>query len=340
MNNNDELSVESDQVALKDTAGLAEIEEAIREIERIRNGGAPKEEEQEEEEENQEDQQEEEETEESENQEEQEEEEQAPEVKEAPIGTKKLDKIWKIKRSRYKALAEKKLVEEENARLKEMLAESLNSGTYHYEKNVYAELEKAKDLKRRAIEEGDVDASIEADISLNKAINSINELEKWTTSERKQSVKQQEFRKPEADYDEIEREKAADWLEDYPQLQPTSRQYNPPLANKVSQFINYLDEEIESRGQGHLRFSEEYFGAIDRHIEEINNKERTEKKRKSLDSVNVGGVRNSYGNANGKSSKNIQMTLTADEKRICANGGISEKDWLRYKLEDLKQGNQ
>ena len=31
-----------------------------------------------------------------------------------------------------------------------------------------------------------------------------------------------------------------------------------------------------------------------------------------------------------------KMILTADEKRMCANAGITEKDWLKYKLEELK----
>lgn len=341
MNNNDELSVESDQVALQDDTGLAEIEEAIKEIERLRNGETVQEEEKEEEDE-QEEQEEDQEAETPEEEEQSLEEEEASEVKEIPAkeGVKKLDKIWKIKRSRYKALSDLKKSEEENTRLKEMLAESLNSGTYHYGKNVYAELEKAKDLKKRAIEEGDIDASIEADISLNRAINNINELEKWSASESRQPQKQSENRPPVEDYDEIDREKAADWLEDHPELQPTSTQYNQTKANKVSEYINYLDQEIKARGQTHLLLSEEYFETLDRYIQDIDNRDRTEKKRKSLSSVNVGGVRNSYGNANGKPSKTIQMTLTADEKRICANGGISEKEWLKYKLEDLKQGKQ
>ncbi len=271
----------------------------------------------------------------------QEQEEEELEVKKTPSkdGAKKLDKIWKIKRSRYKALAEKKAVEEENVRLKEMLAESLNSGTYHYGKNVYSELEKAKELKKRAIEDGDIDASIEADIKLNRAINDINELEKWSASESRQPAKQQEYRKPVDNYDELEREKAADWLDDHPELQPASRQYNQNLANEVGQFIHHLDEGIESRGQRELLYSEEYFDTIDRYIQDINNRDRTEKKRKSLDSVgHVGSVRNSYGNANGKSSKSVQMILTADEKKICAAGGISEKEWLKYKYEELEKG--
>lgn len=335
MNNNDELSIKSDEIALNDTAGLAEITEAIKEIERLKNGGSPKEEILN----DQEEEPEEEEPEEEESEEEESEEE--SELKKLPSKEvpKKLDKIWKIKRSRYKALAELKIAEEENARLKEMLAESLSSGTYHYGKNVYSDLEKAKELKRKAIEEGNIDASIEADISLNRAINNINELEKWSaSSENRYSPKQPVYQ--ESSYNnEIELEKAADWLEDHPELQPSSNQYNLNLATQVIQFVHNLDQGIDSHGRPDLKYSEEYFDTIDGFIKDINNKDKLQTKRKKLESAgHVGSVRNSYGNANGKSSKNIQMSLTADERKICAAGGISEKDWLRYKLEDLEKG--
>lgn len=341
MQNNDEFIIEGDQVALQDTAGLAEIEEAIKEIERLKRGEPATEEIQDEQEEEALSEDENQETEDPEGEQELDEEEnlELPEkpTKEAP---KKLDKIWKIKRSRYKALAEKKAVEEENVRLKEMLAESLNSGTYHYGKNVYSEFERAKQFKKQAIEDGDIDAVIEADISLNRAINSINDLEKWgATSEDRQPAKQQEYRKPPEAYDEIEHEIATDWLEYHPELQPTSRQYNQSLASEVTEFINHLDKNIDANGRRDLYFSEEYFDTIDRYIKDIDNRDRTEKKRKSLGAVShVGSVRNSYGNANGKSSKSIQMVLTADEKKICAAGGISEKEWLKYKLEELERG--
>lgn len=342
MQNNDEFIIEGDQVALQDTAGLAEIEEAIREIERLRRGESATEEIQDEQKEEVLPEEEDQETDQDPEGEQELEEEENLELSAKPTkdAPKKLDKIWKIKRSRYKALAEKKAVEEENVRLKEMLAESLNSGTYHYGKNVYSEFERAKQSKRQAIEDGDIDAVIEADISLNRAINNINDLEKWgAASEDRQPAKQQEYRKPPEAYDEIEHEIAADWLDNHPELQPTSRQYNQPKANEVTEFINHLDKNIDANGRRDLYFSEEYFDTIDRYIKDIDNRDRTEKKRKSLESVShVGSVRNSYGNANGKSSKSVQMLLTADEKKICAAGGISEKEWLKYKLEELEKG--
>lgn len=341
MNNNDELSIESDKIALNDTAGLAEIAEAIKEIERLKNGGNPKEEIPNDQEEESKEEYQEAEPEEEETHEEEDESEEEPELKKiaSKESPKKLDKIWKIKRSRYKALAELKAAEEENSRLKEMLAESLSSGTYHYGKNVYSDFEKAKELKRKAIEDGNIDASIEADISLNRAINNINELEKWSaSSENRYSPKQPAYQESSYNND-IELEKASDWLEDHPELQPSSSQYNLNLATQVIEFVHNLDQGIDSHGRSDLKYSEEYFDTIDGFIKDINNKDKLQTKRKKIESAgHVGSVRNSYGNANGKSSKNIQIALTADERKICAVGGISEKDWLRYKLEELEKG--
>ena len=345
MTNNNDVAADLDN-SLEDASGLVEIQQALEEIERLKN--------EDEEVQSEEDPQE---------GEEDFPEEEAGESTEGEVSLErgeedkdleddaskkepqKLDKIWKIKRSRYKALAEKRIALEENARLKEMLAESLDSGTYHYGKTTYSELEKAKEHKKRAIEEGDIDALIEADMALTRAANNVNELEKWQSSSSQNSSQVNNEPAPEA-HDEIEQAIATDWLDNHTYLQPDSREYNPELAVEVSQFINHLDESLAKNGQQDAYFSEEYFEEIDKYIEEVNNriragnKNKAQKNSKNLESAaHIGGVRNSYSSSpssNSPSSK--QLILTADEKRMCANAGITEKDWLRYKLEDLKKG--
>jgi hypothetical protein len=330
MMNNNEASIDfaNNLDTVEDPSGLAEIQKALEEIEKLKNEESPQEENL------------------------LEEESVAPEENEsaetAPSEAKplKLDKIWKIKRSRYKALAEKRAALEENARLKEMLAESLNSGTYHYGKTTYSELERAKENKKRAIENGDIDALIEADIALNKAAINVNELEKWTSSETKKSSQEKIREQPYEDHNEIEQAMATDWLDNHSYLQPNSRDYSPTLANEVAQFINYLDENLANNGQKDIYFSEQYFNTIDQYIGEAKDRIRLESKNnsskspKNLESAgHVGGVRNSYSSSPINSTPtSTQLILTADEKRMCANAGITEKDWLRYKLEDLKKG--
>lgn len=284
--------------------------------------------------------------------------EEATEAEVAPQenGTKKPDKMWKVKRSKFKALAEKRaalegerVALEENVKLKEMLEESLNSGSYHYGKTTYAELEKAKDSKKKAIEEGNIDALIEADLKLNAAQNNVHDLEKWAASNKMQEQAQAPANNGYANannnnqnaHNQVEQEMAADWLDNHSYLKPGTREYNPELAQEVSDFINHLDGELVNRGQRDVLFSEKYFETIDDYIGEVNNKIKGGGKKsssKNLESAaHIGGVRNSYSSSPTRPSP-TRVTLTADEKLMCQNSGVSEKEWLKYKLQDLKKG--
>jgi hypothetical protein len=310
----------------QDTSGLVEIQQALEEIEKLQNG--------------QQESQEIEEPEVSGEEESQEAEAEIPVEQE-----KKKSKIWKEKKRKYQAIAEKEALYQENLQLKQMLSESLNSGTYHYGKSAYADLDKAKENKRRAIEEGDLDSLLEADISLTKAIHTINDLEKWAyTEERgkptpaKQNNDYEQSGYTNSSFNEREQEIAKDWLEDHQYLDPNSGQYDVNMANKVAKFINDLDVNLNHNGNEAALFTDEYFDHIDDYISKI--KKESPKNIKGLDAVApVGAVRNSYTSSmGGKTSGPTQMILTSDEKRMCSNAGISEKDWLRYKLEDLKKG--
>jgi hypothetical protein len=323
MNISPETSIDNqEQQIQEDNTGLAEIQAALEEIEKLKT---PSSEEEKEIENTEEEKEEPEETQEA-----------TEEEVEAP--KKKDKKLWKEIKRKYQVMAEKEALVKENAKLRQMLEESLSSGTYHYGKSAHAELERAKENKKRAIEEGNVDGLIEADLALTKAMNAINDLEKWAYNGNTKKPENPTPVNNNLDYGETETEIIADWLDDHPYLQPTSSKYNAGLANQVADFVNRLDNQIARSGQKEAYFSEEYFGAIDNYITEL--KKGAGKAAKTAEqAAHVGGVRNSYGSSpTNKSNASKQMILTADEKRMCANSGISEEEWLKYKLEDLKKG--
>lgn len=255
--------------------------------------------------------------------------------------SKKEDKLRKLRGEKFKILAEKDALSQENERLKSLLDQSLTSGTYHYGKSAYADLDRAKEHKKRAIEEGDIDALIEADITLTKALNTVNDLEKWASNEeyRVNNDKQNSSQSLQINQ-EIQHEIASDWLDNHNYLQPNSKNYNPELANKVAGFVNQLDTNLAQNNQTDVYFSEDYFNRIEKYIASVRNE--APKNTRNLESAShVGGVRNSYAsNGTGKSSSPTQIILTADEKRMAYNAGISEKEWLKEKLEDLKTGKK
>ena len=86
-----------------------------------------------------------------------------------------------------------------------------------------------------------------------------------------------------------------------------------------------------------IAFSDAYFEAIDNHIDSIR-KPIVKTNTPPASANNVAGVKNSYqlhGSSQGRNTKKI--ILTADEKRMASNAGISEEDWLKYKIEDLNK---
>jgi len=315
--NNQEFEIADDQT------GLAEIQKALNEIERLKEVELPEEEEKK--------------VDEAEHSEDEKENDGV--IDEEKQIDKVQKKLWKEQKRKYQAIAEKESFKEENEKLKQMLNESLNSGTYHYGKNAYTELERAKENKKKAIEEGNIDALLDADVSLTKAIQTINELEKWAYNNdlNKNKTTPEALSKPttQSYYSEIEHEIASDWLENHPYLQPNSDKYKQQFASKVAEFINHLDTNLAKNNQMDTYFSEQYFQTIDKYINDLHGK--VQKNTKNVEAANhIGGVRNSYAGNNGTGTNPTQIVLSADERRMCANAGITEKDWLRHKLEDLK----
>jgi len=305
-----------------DNSGLAEIGQAIEEIEKLKNQEPI-------------------------DQEEMVKETEEPEEKAAtenveedtPKKEKKGDKLRKLQNDKYRALVEKEEALQKVAQLEQMLSESLNSGTYHYGKNAYSELDRAKESKKRAIEAGDVDALIESDISLTRALTAVNDLEKWA-NESKRTEEAPGYQQPVQNYNDLQHEIASDWLDNHTYLQPTSRNYDSKLATQVAGFVNYLDANLTKNNQMSVYLSEDYFNTIEDYIAGIKNEPQKETKNPNTNG-HVAGVRNSYNSSgNGKAPSSTQITLSADEKRMCANAGISEKEWIKYKLEDLKIGKR
>jgi hypothetical protein len=254
-----------------------------------------------------------------------------------PVKEKKTDKYRKLQNDKYRALAEKEEALQRLAEMEELMAESLHSGTYHYSKNVYAELDRAKESKRKAFEEGDMDNLLEADIEIMKAVQAINDLEKWANENEPRVPARSNYQNYQDDQrlsyqqDTLHQEIAKDWVDSHPYLKPTSRSYNPDLADDVTQFIEKLDNNLYRNRQEEAIFSEEYFDTIDNYIQSRNISKRDNSK--NIESLsNVSGVRNSSSSGGSKSSSINKFILTQDEKMMAERAGVSPKEWLKNKI--------
>lgn len=331
MTNDDEV-LESDKFALEDKSGEAEIEAALKEIDKLQNSASSSQSSEAEEEESKDDIDEENEDEVEEGHEEGHEEEFEPK----DSNPKKPDKMWKVKRRLYKTKSELRAAEEENVRLRDMLSQAEVAGTYQYGRNVYTELDRAKELVQKAADIGDTKAFIEATVSLNNAQYKVHELEKLASQAMPANSTYQNQAFNEGYDNELFNEAAKEFLDSHKELQPNSKFYNKSLAESVIKFANNLDDQIKEAGREDIYFTEhilDYFDAIKHHISDCKIKE---KKRKSLESAShVGGVRNSYsGSQNGQSINSKKVILTPEEKELCKISGIAEKEWAKYKLID------
>lgn len=259
-----------------------------------------------------------------------------------PSKDKKVDKYRKLQNDKYRALAEKEEALQKLARMEAMFEESLSSGTYHYGRNVYSELDKAKADFQRSFNEGDEKGLLDAQLALIKAQYSVSELEKWANESDNKKYYQnnatpvnpivQNDHYQESLYQEI----ANDWLDSHPYLKPHSRNYDSKLAGDVNDFITRLDNNLHRNNNDDAIFSEEYFDTIDNYINSLTTPKRDNSK--NIESLsNAGGVRNSSSAGMvSKSQPKIQVKLTREEKIMADNAGVSHNDWLKYKIDDLK----
>lgn len=249
-------------------------------------------------------------------------------------------KFWKERREKYKVLAERDKLAAELEELRAQRDKALEIGNYHYGQNAYSDLEKAKYLKKKAIEEGDIDALTEADIALVRAANAVDEIEKWSAQNKLQDNIEYSSGSNRHNTHNIslaQQEMAKDWLESHPELNPASGNYDATFAQKVGNYINALDRNIADSGQSEHYFSDAYFEAIDNHIDSIR-KPIVKTNTPPASADNVAGVKKSYQSYGSSQGRNTQkIILTADEKRMASNAGISEEDWLKYKIEDLNK---
>jgi hypothetical protein len=151
------------------------------------------------------------------------------------------DKYYLEKKKRKSVLADRQKLEQENYRLKNELGSTIDSNsTELYGRDLYNDLEKIKNIRKQALlgafgdpndpEYASKNADIlnEADDLFQKASYKINEYEKFVAN--RNSATEDNDAEPEQNYEEqIKLSKAQEWLDEHPELEEGSHNYNPKL---------------------------------------------------------------------------------------------------------------
>lgn len=246
------------------------------------------------------------------------------EVEEAVTEEKPRERKWKAKQEAYAqtyALAsENEALRQQNASMEELLHHSLNAGAYHYETVAIGSLERAKRNLAIALSEGDVEGVASATAEIAQATNIVNDVQRkpsMLSSNNNGSV--QEAPIPSNIYPS--ENMLYDWLEDNPDLDKGSAEYNENLTKQVLPFINKLENRLKRNNQMHLIASPEYFNIIDEYVDKLKDGKETRGK-------HFGGVRSRYQSANMKDSK--PMALTPQQKKAAAAFHMSEEKYINY----------
>ncbi len=260
-------------------------------------------------------------------------------TEEEPIDESDLfkEKYYTEKRKRKSLYADRQNLENENHELKKILGGTINNNAELYGRDLYNDLEKIKNIKKQALLGEDPDLLIEADEIYQKTLYKINEFES-SLSRNNSQARDQELQ---GDYDNrIEQQeqqkalnKAQEWLYERPELVEGSSYFNPKIQRELGEFIEQFDRELRRNGREDEILSDGYLEVLDEYVDRI----KIVPKKDGYTTSKVGGVRNNFTNG---TNSNIKVTLTQFDKNYAKNLGISEMEYLKYKIEDVKESKR
>jgi len=248
------------------------------------------------------------------------------------------DKYYAEKKKRKSLYADRQNLEDENKELKKILGGTINTNAELYGRDLYNDLEKIKNIKKQALLGEDADLLLEADEIYQRTLYKINEFESLQARNASHlddqedigSAHDMENYQVQLEQQELAR-KSQEWLNERPELVEGSSKFNPKIQRELAEFIEQFDYELRRNGKEDEILSDAYLDVLDEYVDKV----RVNPKKDGYTTSKVGGVRNNFSNSvPGASTK---ITLTAFDKNYAKNLGISEKEYLKYKIEDMKE---
>jgi hypothetical protein len=243
-------------------------------------------------------------------------------------------KKWKVKRDTYAETyalaAEVEALKQKNASMEELLHKSLEAGNYHYGTVAMGLLDKAKANLAKALGEGDVEAVATATAEIAQATSVVNDAKRAPqVTLRDNGVLQEPTAAAGNTY--TNENMLYDWLEDNPDLDKGSPEYNESLTNQVLPFINKLENRLKRNNQMHLIASPEYFNIIDEYVYKLKDSKETRGK-------HFGSVRSRHQATN--VAENKPMALTNQQKKAAAAFNMTEEKYISYLQKYAKEAKK
>ena len=251
------------------------------------------------------------------------------------------EKYYQEKKKRKGVYADRQKLEQENEELKKYLQNTITSNAELYKTNLMSDLEKIKGLRKQALLGEDADLLIEADDLYYKALMRLNEFESNYAQNAKKEPDEQDLPeeavKTKEDINKIDDEvleNAQEWVNNRPELIEGTKEYNPRVQKALATFIEEFDSELKKQGRAKDILSEDYLDVLDEFVDSI----KVEKPKSGYKTSSAGGVRNNFSANTGNGT--IQVKLDPWERNYARELGLSEKEYLKYKIEDIKESRR
>ena len=232
----------------------------------------------------------------------------------------------KIEREVYALASENEALKQKNATMEELLHKSLEAGNYHYSTVAMGLLDKAKANLAKALGEGDVEAVAAATAEIAQATSVVNDAKRVPMPTSSNSEQTSAATNSYANENML-----YDWLEDNPDLDKGSPEYNESLTNQVLPFINKLENRLKRNNQMHLIASPEYFNIIDEYVYKLKDSKETRGK-------HFGSVRSRHQATN--VAENKPMALTNQQKKAAAAFNMTEEKYISYLQKYAKEAKK
>jgi hypothetical protein len=232
----------------------------------------------------------------------------------------------KIEREVYALASENEALKQKNATMEELLHKSLEAGNYHYSTVAMGLLDKAKANLAKALGEGDVEAVAAATAEIAQATSVVNDAKRVPMPTPINSEQTSAATNSYANENML-----YDWLEDNPDLDKGSPEYNESLTNQVLPFINKLENRLKRNNQMHLIASPEYFNIIDEYVYKLKDSKETRGK-------HFGSVRSRHQATN--VAENKPMALTNQQKKAAAAFNMTEEKYISYLQKYAKEAKK
>lgn len=156
---------------------------------------------------------------------------------------------------------------EEREMMRQEIDEAHKAATRHFDDSVALQLDKAKQLKRQALESGDVDAITDADVAIASAASAMQQAQ---VLKHQQKRYDEEYQAPQEDHQNGAPQEYSQELQRFASQNtwyyPDSQDYDERMATKLRKEVDSFERQLMNRGQGHLIGSRPYFQEINRYI--------------------------------------------------------------------------